>query len=217
MNQPVINTLELCDALRKTGMEGEQAEGLARALGKELGAHVAVRSDLQLGFQGVRNDLGSEIQKVRSDLGSEIQKVRNDLGAEIEKVRSDLGSEIQKVRNDLGTEIQKVRSDLGSEIQKLRSDLTAKFQAVDKKVDVLRAELTARMDALESKLTFMIAGFGLLLTVLTVAGGMGLFQRPPPSPQPQWVPEVVTPSSPNAAAAPTPQVAAPAAQAPASP
>ena len=38
MSQPVVDTLQLSDALRNTGMEREQAEGVARALGKELGA-----------------------------------------------------------------------------------------------------------------------------------------------------------------------------------
>ena len=172
MSQPVIDTLQLCDALRKTGMEREQAEGLARALGNELGTHVAVQSDLESGFQGVRSDLGAEIQQVRSDLGAEIQQVR---------------------------------SDLGSKMEQLRCDLELKIQAVDAKVDVLRAALMGRMDGLEGrmegrmdgldrkidalnwKLTFMVGGFALLMSVLTVASGMGFFERTPSGPQPPSV------------------------------
>ncbi len=118
MSQPVVDTLQLSNALRKTGMEREQAEGVAGALGKELGAHVVVQGDLQSGFQQVRSELGLQIQ------------------------------------------------------------------AVDTKVDVLRAELTSKIDAVDWKLTFMIAGLGLLLSVLTVADGMGLLERAQPSPQP---------------------------------
>ena len=187
MSQPVIDTLRLCDALRKTGMEREQAEGLARTLGRELGTHVAVQSDLESGFQGVRSDLGSEIQKTRSDLGSEIQKTR-----------SDLESEIQQVRSDLGSKIEQVRSGLESKIEKVRCDLELKIQAVDTKVDMLRAELMGRMDGLEGrmdgldrkidalnwKLTFMVGGFALLMSVLTVASGMGVFERTPPGQHP---------------------------------
>ncbi|MYE81902.1 MAG: hypothetical protein F4X36_08670 [Gammaproteobacteria bacterium] len=161
MSQPVIDTLQLCDALRKTGMEREQAEGLARALGNELGTHVAVQSDLESGFQGVRSDLGAEIQQVRSDLGSKMEQ--------------------------------------------LRCDLELKIQAVDAKVDVLRAALMGRMDGLEGrmegrmdgldrkidalnwKLTFMVGGFALLMSVLTVASGMGFFERTPSGPQPPSV------------------------------
>ncbi len=55
MRQPVVDTLRLSDTLRKVGMEREQAEGVARALGKEFGEHVAVQGDLDAGFrEGVR-------------------------------------------------------------------------------------------------------------------------------------------------------------------
>ena len=160
MSQPVVDTLQLCDALRKTGMEREQAEGLARALGKELGAHVAVQDDVQSGFRQVRSDLSADIQKVRSDLSADIQKVRSDLSADIQKVRSDLSADIQQVRNDLSRDIQQVRSDV---------------QAVDTKVEILRAH----MDGFNARLTFMVAGFGLILGILTVASGMGIFDRTP--------------------------------------
>ena len=131
MSQPVVDTLQICDALRKTGMEREQAEGLARTLGKELGAYVAVKEDVQSGFRQIRSDLGADIQKVRSDLGADIQQVRNDLGARI--------------------------------------------QAVDTKVEVL----SAKMEGLSRQLTFVVAGFGLMLGILTVASGMGVFDRSP--------------------------------------
>ena len=153
MSQPVVDTLQLSDALRNTGMEREQAEGVAGALGKELGAHVVVQGDLQSGFQQVRSDLGSEIQQVRNDLGSEIQ--------------------------------QQVRSELGQ-----------KIQAVDTKVDVLRAELSGKIDAVDWKLTFMVVGFGLLLSVLTVVSGMGVFERTPVGSHP--VSEAAFPSPPVA-------------------
>ena len=127
MSQPVVDTLELCDALRKTGMEHEQAEGVARALNKELGEHVVTHGAMRAGFQEVRGD----IQAARA------------------------------------------------ETQQVRTDLQAEIRAVDHKVDLVRSELGGRIDAVDSKLTFMVAGFGLVLTVLTVAGGMGLFQLAP--------------------------------------
>ena len=134
MSQPVVDTLQLSDALRNTGMEREQAEGVARALGKELGAHVVAQGDVESGFERVRSDLGQKIQ------------------------------------------------------------------AVDAKVDVLRAELTSKIDAINWKLTFMFAGFGLLLSVLTVVSGMGLFERTPVGPYP--VSEAAFPSPPVAPHAP---------------
>ena len=68
MSQPVVDTLQLSNALRNTGMEREQAEGVAGALGKQLGAHVVVQGELQSGFQQLRNDLGLKIQAVDAKL-----------------------------------------------------------------------------------------------------------------------------------------------------
>ena len=64
MSQPVIDTLQVADALRRTGMEQEQAEGLARTLGAELGEHVAVRGELDAGFVGVRAQMDTRFAEV---------------------------------------------------------------------------------------------------------------------------------------------------------
>ena len=71
-------------------MEREQADGLARSLGTELGAHVAVQSDLESGFRSVRSDLRAEIQKVRTDLEAQIAKVHAELGGQIEALRAEM-------------------------------------------------------------------------------------------------------------------------------
>ena len=150
MSQPVIDTLQLCDALRKTGMEREQAEGLARALGNEFGAHVAVRGDLESGFQGVRNDLGSKIEQVRCDLELKIQAV--------------------------DTKVDVLRAELAGRMDGLEGRMDGRMDGLDRKID-----------ALNWKLTFMVAGFALLMSVLTVASGMGVFERSPRDAQPPSV------------------------------
>ena len=53
MAQPVIDTLQVADALQRSGMDREQAEGVARTLGTQLGDHVAARKDLDLGFERI--------------------------------------------------------------------------------------------------------------------------------------------------------------------
>ena len=64
MSQPVIDTLQVADALRRTGMEAGQAEGLARTLGAELGEHVAVRGELDAGFGGIRAEMNARFEQV---------------------------------------------------------------------------------------------------------------------------------------------------------
>ncbi len=44
--------------------------------------------------------------------------------------------------------------------------------------------LDRKVEAVDSKLTFMVAGFGLLLTFPTVVDDMGFFERTPTSPSP---------------------------------
>ncbi len=121
MTQPVIDTLQVSNVLKNTGMAPEQAEGVARVLGAELGAHLVVQKDLESGFQGVRTDLRVEIQK-----------------------------------------------------------LDAKVVGIEGRMD----GMDRKIEALNWKLTFIVGGFGLLLSILTVASGMGFFERTPPSPQP---------------------------------
>ena len=84
MRQPVVDTLRLSDTLRKAGMERDQAEGVARAFGKELGEHVAVQSDLDAGFQGIR----SEMALMRTNLEARIDGVRSDLEGVIKELDS---------------------------------------------------------------------------------------------------------------------------------
>ena len=73
MRQPAVDTLRLSDTLRKLGMEREQAEGVARAFGKELGEHVAVQSDLDARFGGIR----SEMRLMRSGLEGAIKALNS--------------------------------------------------------------------------------------------------------------------------------------------
>ena len=192
MSQPVVDTLRLCGLLRKTGMEREQAEGMARVLGEELGEHVAVQGDVQ-----------SVFRQVRSDLCAEIQQVRSDLGAEIQKVRSDLGGEIQQVRHDLGTEIQQVRG----EVQQVRHDLGARIQAVDGKIEGVKAELGGRidavgtkLDALNNSLRIVAAAIGLTIAIVGFVAGTAVLRSPAPA---QWYapPQATVPAAPAPAGA----------------
>ena len=155
MSQPVVDTLQLSNALRKTGMEREQAEGVAGALGKELGAHVVVQGDLQSGFQQVRSDLGQKIQAVE---------------AKVEVLRAELSGRMEGMEGRLDGRMD---------------GMEGRLDGIDRKID-----------AVNWKLTFMFAGFGLLLSVLTVASGMGIFERTPVGSHP--VSEAAFPSPPVA-------------------
>ena len=98
MRQPVIDTLQVADALQRTGMEREQAQGLARTLGAELGHHVAVRQDLDAASEATRNELRDEIRAVSAEMDTRFQKVDTQfvqLRAEMAAMGAELGGRIQ--------------------------------------------------------------------------------------------------------------------------
>ena len=170
MSQPVVDTLQLCDALRKTGMEREQAEGIARALGDELGAHVVAQGDLQTGFLELRGEIQSVDHRVdlaRTELVGQIRILDGRIDAldgKVDSVRTELGGRIDA----LDGKVDNVRTELGGRIDRLKTEL-------DGKIDQRSTELGGRMAALESKLTFMIAGIGLFVGAVTLASRMGIF------------------------------------------
>ena len=94
MAQPVVDTLELSKALRESGMEPEQAGGVARALGDQLGEHVAVRGDLELGFERVHG----EMALMRTELEGSMTLMRTELDASITSTRAEVASTRKEIR-----------------------------------------------------------------------------------------------------------------------
>ena len=146
VRQPVVDTLRLSDTLRKAGMEREQAEGVARAFGKEFGEHVAVQGDLDTGFEGVRSEIGL----MRSELEARIGGLR---------------SEIALMRSELEARIEGLRSEMGL----MRSELEARIEGVRSEIALVRSDLEGAIKALNSKFNF---GFGLLAALLAAVIGI---------------------------------------------
>ena len=76
MAQPVMDTLQVADALRRSGMERAQAEALAGTLATQLSEHVVVRKDSELGFAGIRahvDERFAQVDKQFAELKSEIR------------------------------------------------------------------------------------------------------------------------------------------------
>ena len=115
MAQPVVDTLELSEALRDSGMEPEQAGGVARALGEQLGEHIAVRGDLDLGFEQVRG----ETALMRTELDASIQDVRG----EMKLMRTEIDASMTLMRTELDASIEKVRTELGAEVASFRKEV----------------------------------------------------------------------------------------------
>ena len=183
MRQPVVDTLRLSDTLREAGIEREKAEGVARALGKELGEHVAVQGDLDAGFQGVRSEMGL----MHSELDARIQGVRSEMAL----MRSELDARIEGVRSEMAL----MGSELEARIEEVRSSLDAKIEGV-------RSDLRA----LNAKFNF---GFGLLVAFLSVLVGIGLLNLNKPTTAPSGIANLPQAAPASASPAPYPDPATP--------
>ena len=195
MSQPVVDTLQISDALRKTGMEREQAEGLARVLGDELGAHVVVQGDLQTGFLEVRGEIQSVDHRVdlaRTELVGQIRL----LDGKVDSVRTELGGlidvldgKVDSVRTELGGRIDA----LDGKVDSVRTELGGRIDALDGKVDSVRTELGGRIDgvrtelggefrSLQSTLRILAGGVALLIAVVGFVAANAVLGTPAPAP-----------------------------------
>ncbi len=193
MSQPVVDTLQISDALRKTGMEREQAEGFARVLGDELGAHVVAQGDLQTGFLEVRGEIQSVDHRVdlaRTELVGQIRV----LDGKIDGVRTELGGRIDA----LDQKVDGVRTELGGRIDALdqqvdgvRTELGGRIDALDQKVDSVRTELAGEFRSLQTTLRIVGGGVGLLLAVVAFVAANAVLGTPAPAPWYAPPPEAV--------------------------
>ena len=97
MAQPVIDTLQVADALQRSGMEREQAEGVASTLGTQLGDHIAVRKDLDLGFERVLarvDERFAQVDKQFAQVDKQFAQVDKQFG-QVDKQLAELKGELR--------------------------------------------------------------------------------------------------------------------------
>lgn len=70
MNPAVIDTLKFADRLKNAGFPPPQAEGLARALGEEMGERMVVKRDLDDAVQAINRDLNDAVQTITATIES---------------------------------------------------------------------------------------------------------------------------------------------------
>ena len=86
MAQPVMDTLQVADALQRSGMERGQAEGLAHTLATQLSEHVVVRKDLELGFAGIRahvDEQFAQVEKQFAQVDKQFAELKSEIRGEI--------------------------------------------------------------------------------------------------------------------------------------
>ena len=94
MAQPVIDTLQVADALQRSGMEREQAEGVARTLGTQLGNHIAARKDLDLGFERILARVDERFAQVDRRF-AEVDRRFTEVDRQFTEIKSEIKGEIR--------------------------------------------------------------------------------------------------------------------------
>ena len=160
MSQPVVDTLQLCDALRKTGMERDQAEGVARALGKELGAHVVAQNDLQAGFPG-----GGAARSARYPSRRAPRRRPHSSRRATRFVAVD--HKVDLFRSELGGRIDV----LDGKIESVKSEMGTRFDAIDGRLK----------DTDYRRLAGEMAFLALVTTILGLVTTIGVFRGETPA------------------------------------
>ena len=165
MAQPVVDTLQVADELRRTGMGHEQAEGVARTLGTQLGEHVAVRKDVETGFEAMGARMDGRFAEVDARF------------AQVDARFAQIDARFEQV------EARFVQID--ARFVQLEAKMDRRFGELEAGIGARMDVLGARMDALGSQLKFTLAMSGLLVAMFAVGMGMvGALLANPPAPQP---------------------------------
>ena len=152
MAQPVIDTLQVADALQRSGMEREQAEGVARTLGTQLGEHVAVGKDLDIGFNRISAHVDERFAQHRAHVDERFAQHRAHVDERFAQERADVDERFARIYQRFAkVDEQFVRID-------------GRFQALDE-----------RFKALDGKLNLLLVGAGLALAYLAVIATLDRF------------------------------------------
>ncbi|MYE82245.1 MAG: hypothetical protein F4X36_10490 [Gammaproteobacteria bacterium] len=152
MAQPVIDTLQVADALQRSGMEREQAEGVARTLGTQLGEHVAVGKDLDIGFNRISAHVDERFAQHRAHVDERFAQHRAHVDERFAQERAHVDERFARIDQRFAkVDEQFVRID-------------GRFQALDE-----------RFKALDGKLNLLLVGAGLALAYLAVIATLDRF------------------------------------------
>ena len=156
MNATVIDTLRLADRLKQVGFQADHAEGMARALGDELGDRVLTRSDLDDAKRDIDSEFGDlEPRFDAIDARFDALEPRFDaIDAKFDALEPRFDA-IDAKFDAMDTKFDA----MDSKIDAMDAKFDAKFDALDVKIDSVQREVSGKFNVLA---TVMVLGFTLL-------------------------------------------------------
>ena len=146
MAQPMIDTLQVADVLQRSGMEREQAEGLARSLGSELGEHIAGQKDLELGFAGMRTHVDAQWADMRAHVDAQWADMRAHVDERLAGMRAHVDERLAGMRahvDERFVAVDKQFAQMDKQFAELKSEIKGEIKALHGKFNTLGVVLAA--------------------------------------------------------------------------
>ena len=119
-----VDTLEMAQAIRRSGLSQEQADTIAEQIGKGLSSEeLATKEFVRAEIAGLRAELHQEMGGLRMDLRGEMAELRADLRGEMTELRADLRNEMGELRTELHKQIGGLHRDMGQQSWKMAAML----------------------------------------------------------------------------------------------
>lgn len=173
MNSAVIDTLKFADRLKNAGFPPPQAEGLARALGDEMGERMVVKRDLDDAVQAMKRDIDDAVQAMKRDIDDAVQTVN----ATIEALDAKFEARFEAVDQKFEAVSQKFEA--------MDQKFEAKFLALEPRFDAIAGKLESQHREFSTKFNVLFGTMALGFTLVIGLIGYSLFSpRPAATPSP---------------------------------
>ena len=172
MDLAVIDTLKFADHLKTAGFSPRQAEGLARALGDELGERMVVKRDLDDAVQAMNRNLDDAVQAMNRNLDAAVQAINSTIVA--------LNAKFESRFETMDQRFEAMDQRFVAMDQKFES----KFQALEPRFDAIDAKLESQHREFSTRFNVLFGAMALGFTLVTGLIGYSLFSPQPVAPAP---------------------------------
>ena len=177
MDLAVIDTLKFADHLKTAGFSPRQAEGLARALGDELGERMVVKRDLDDAVQAMNRNLDDAVQAMNRNLDDAVQAINSTIVALNAKFESRFEAMDQRFEA-MDQRFEAMDQKFVAMDQKFES----KFQALEPRFDAIDAKLESQHRESSTRFNVLFGAMALGFTLITGLIGYSLFSPQPVAP-----------------------------------
>ena len=188
MDLAVIDTLKFADHLKTAGFSPRQAEGLARALGDELGERMVVKRDLDDAVQAMNRNLDDAVQAMNRNLDDAVQAMNRNLDDAVQAINSTIVALNAKFESRFEAMDQRFEAmdqrfeAMDQKFVAMDQKFESKFQALEPRFDAIDAKLESQHRESSTRFNVLFGAMALGFTLITGLIGYSLFSPQPVAP-----------------------------------